>query len=68
MTRKVFDPFGGSGTTLIACELAGLDCVTTELDPAYVDTICARFQLATGITPQRADGTEVDFSGLIAQK
>lgn len=68
MARKVYDPFAGSGTTLIACEQAGIECVATELDPAYVDVICARFQLATGITPQRNDGEEVDFSGLLAVK
>lgn len=44
----VADPFGGSGTTLIACEAEGVACRTTELDPAYVDTIVRRWEEATG--------------------
>lgn len=67
--RKVFDPFGGSGTTLMACETAGLECVTTELDAAYVDTICARYQLATGTVPVRVgDGAAVDFAALAQRR
>jgi DNA modification methylase len=46
--KVVADPFGGSGTTLIACEAEGVACRTTELDPAYVDTIVRRWEEATG--------------------
>lgn len=46
--KVVADPFGGSGTTLIACEAEGIACRTTELDPAYVDTIITRWQEVTG--------------------
>lgn len=44
----VFDPFGGSGSTLIACEQTGRRCVTVELDPCYVDVIVKRWEEYTG--------------------
>ena len=44
----VFDPFGGSGSTLIACEQADRVCYTMELDPKYVDVIVKRHMLVTG--------------------
>lgn len=44
----VFDPFGGSGTTLIAAEGAGRRSRLVELDPKYVDVIVQRWQKATG--------------------
>lgn len=44
----VLDPFGGSGTTMIAAERAGRRARLLELDPAYVDVIVARWQGATG--------------------
>jgi hypothetical protein len=39
----VLDPFGGSGTTLIAAEKTGRKARLMELDPLYVDTICRRW-------------------------
>ena len=44
----VLDPFGGSGSTLIACERLGRQCRTSELDPKYVDVIVKRWEDATG--------------------
>lgn len=44
----VFDPFGGSGSTLIACEQSGRQCYTMELDPKYVDVMVKRYVLVTG--------------------
>ena len=44
----VMDPFGGSGTTLIACEQMGRRCVMNELDPVYVYVIMARWERLTG--------------------
>jgi DNA modification methylase len=41
--EAVYDPFLGSGTTLIAAELTGRKCYGIELDPKYVDVICQRF-------------------------
>ena len=45
---RVLDPFGGSGSTLIACETLGLRGHLLELDPRYVDVIVARWQNLTG--------------------
>ncbi len=44
----VLDCFGGSGTTLIAAHKCGRVARLIELDPAYCDTIIARFQRLTG--------------------
>ena len=40
----VLDPFGGSGSTLIACEKTGRQARLLELDPKYCDVIVRRFQ------------------------
>lgn len=44
----VLDLFGGSGSTLIACENTGRQCRMMELDPRYVDVIVKRWQNHTG--------------------
>ena len=44
----VVDLFGGSGTTLIACEAAGQTCYTMELTSAFTDVIVKRYIKATG--------------------
>ena len=44
----VFDPFGGSGSTLIACEKTGRHARLMELDPRYCDVIVKRWQEFTG--------------------
>ena len=44
----VLDPFGGSGTTLIACEKTGRSARLIELDPIYVDVVVSRWQEFTG--------------------
>lgn len=44
----VFDPFGGSGTTLIACEQTGRSCRMMEIDPKYCDVIIRRWEALTG--------------------
>lgn len=45
---NVLDIFGGSGTTLIACEQLGRRCFTMELDPKYCDVIINRWEQLTG--------------------
>ena len=45
----VLDPFGGSGTTLIACEKAGRSGRLIEMDPKYADVIVKRWQEFTGL-------------------
>lgn len=47
----VADFFGGSGSTLIACEQLGRVCYMSELDPKYCDVILQRFENFTGIKP-----------------
>ena len=44
----ILDNFGGSGTTLIACEQLGRRCRMVELDPHYCDVIIARWEKLTG--------------------
>ena len=44
----VYDPFLGSGTTLIACQLEGRICLGLEIDPGYCDVIIERWQDVTG--------------------
>lgn len=44
----IVDLFGGSGSTLIACEKTKRHCFTMELDPAYCDVIVSRWEKFTG--------------------
>jgi DNA modification methylase len=44
----VYDPFLGSGTTLIAAEQTGRVCYGMEIDPVYVDVIVRRWEEYTG--------------------
>ena len=44
----VYDPFLGSGTTLIAAETTSRICISAELDPRYVDVAVRRWQAFTG--------------------
>lgn len=48
--QKVLDLFGGSGSTLIACEKTNRKCFMMELDPHYCDVIVARWEKFTGKT------------------
>ena len=44
----ILDVFGGSGSTLIACEQTNRNCYTMELDPKYCDVIIKRWETLTG--------------------
>jgi DNA modification methylase len=46
--HAVYEPFSGSGTTIIAAEMTGRSCFAIELDPAYVDVAVLRWQAFTG--------------------
>jgi hypothetical protein len=48
--RQVYDPFLGSGTTLIAAETTGRVCLGMELEPRLVDVAVRRWQAFTGMT------------------
>ncbi len=61
----VLDPFGGSGSTLIACEKSGRRARLIELDPKYVDVIVRRWQEFTGQEAKRA-GDGAGFGEVVA--
>ena len=46
--QSVLDMFGGSGSTLIACEQLGRKCYMMEYDPLYADAIIERYEELTG--------------------
>jgi DNA modification methylase len=46
--QAVYEPFSGSGTTIIAAEMTGRSCHAIELNPAYVDVAIERWQNFTG--------------------
>ncbi len=46
--EAVYDPFLGSGTTLVACELTDRICLGIDIDPKYCDVIVTRWQNLTG--------------------
>lgn len=52
----VLDLFGGSGTTIVACEQLNRRAYLMELDPAYVDVIIDRYQKLTNVEVMRSDG------------
>lgn len=56
--ERVLDIFGGSGTTMIACEQLGRSCYMMELDPHYADVIIERWQNFTGQTAERIKEAE----------
>jgi site-specific DNA-methyltransferase (adenine-specific) len=51
----VLDLFGGSGSTLIACEQINRTCLMMELDPKYVDVIIRRWESVTGLKAELLD-------------
>ncbi|MEQ1809149.1 MAG: DNA methyltransferase [Terricaulis sp.] len=51
----VIDPFGGSGSTLIAAESTGRCARLIELDPVYCDVIVARYEALSGKTANLAE-------------
>lgn len=54
--QKVLDTFGGSGTTLIACEKTNRKCFMMELDPHYCDVIVERWEKFTGLKAEKISG------------
>ena len=62
-TGVVFEPFGGSGTTAIACEKTGRDCYMMELDPKYCDVIIKRWQDFSGKVATHAETGEAFNDG-----
>jgi len=61
--QAIYEPFMGSGTTLIAAETTGRVCFGIELNPSYIDVAVERWQQFTGQTAT-LDGTEQTFAEL----
>ncbi len=64
--QAIYEPFLGSGTTLIAAQSCGRVCLGTEIDPLFVDVAIRRWQAFTGEKAKRvSDG--VDFDALVTE-
>lgn len=63
----ILDPFGGSGTTMIAAERVGRRARLIELDPLYCDLIVRRWQQFTGVEARLA-GTNQTFNEVAEQR
>lgn len=63
--QAVYEPFNGSGTTIIACEGEGRHCYAMELNPPYVDVAIKRWQDFTGkqATLEATGQTFADVTG-----
>ncbi|MFN4282345.1 MAG: site-specific DNA-methyltransferase [Alphaproteobacteria bacterium] len=59
----VYEPFAGSGTTIVAAESVGRACFALEIDPRYCDVIVERWQAFTG-SPAILDGDGRPFADL----
>ena len=64
----VLDPFGGSGSTLIACEKAGRAARLVELDPRFCDVIVERWQTFTGGSRATLEGDSRSFAEVRAAR
>lgn len=49
----IYDPFGGAGSTMIACEQTGRTCYMIEKDPIYCQTILDRWEKFTGLESKK---------------
>jgi DNA modification methylase len=63
----IYEPFSGSGTTIIAAETTGRLCLAMEISPAYCDVAILRWQRFTG---QKAvlDGEDRIFDDIAAAR
>lgn len=63
----VLEPFGGSGSTLIACEQTGRSCRAMELDPVYCDVIVKRYMEESGNSDVwvERDGQKMKYAELV---
>lgn len=59
--KNVVDIYGGSGSTLIACEKTNRKCFMMELDPHYIDVIASRWCKFTGNTKIKRNGEEIEW-------
>ena len=65
--QAIYEPFSGSGTTIIAAEITGRFCHAIELMPQYVDVAVERWQAFTGESARlEADGRS--FAAVAAER
>jgi len=57
--ESVIDPFGGSGSTLIACEQLGRKAYLCEIEPKYIDVTIQRWETLTGKKARKVGGSDV---------
>ncbi|MCX7379886.1 MAG: DNA methyltransferase, partial [Alphaproteobacteria bacterium] len=57
--QAIYEPFSGSGTTIIAAETTGRACVAMEISPAYCDVAILRWQQFTGRDVVRAGDSQI---------
>jgi DNA modification methylase len=60
--NKIADLYGGSGSTLIACEKTNRKCYMMELDPHYCDVILSRWETYSGKEAKRVDNGQTETS------
>jgi DNA modification methylase len=65
--QAVYEPFSGSGTTIIAAEMIGRSCHAIELNPAYVDVAVKRWQAFTG-EPAKLEGSAQTFDAATEER
>jgi DNA modification methylase len=65
--QAVYEPFSGSGTTIIAAEMTGRACHAIELNPAYVDVAIKRWQDFTGQSAM-LEGADRSFNEIAADR
>jgi DNA modification methylase len=65
--QAVYEPFSGSGTTIVAAEMTGRACFAIEIDPAYVDVAILRWQAFTG-EDARLDQDSRSFAEVAAER
>ncbi len=65
--HAVYEPFCGSGTTIMACETTGRCCVAIEIDPKYVDVSVKRWQEYSGESTTH-EGTGKTFAEMAEER
>ena len=65
--ESIYEPFSGSGTTIIACEMTGRRCLAVELNPVYVDVAVKRWQQFTGRLAV-LEGSEKSFDEIVVER
>ena len=65
--QAVYEPFSGSGTTIIAAEQTGRRCLAIELSPIYADVAVQRWQNFTGKTAT-LQGTGKTFEDMAEER